>query len=79
MKPRDGAASDLPKPLRFAVGSAIPPSKEAVGAWRTKRAVDAYLRGIAIPKDGALTSSDIFRAEWATGIGIDDETHSGHS
>lgn len=70
---RDAGRSDLPAPLQYPLANPAAPSKDEVEPWWSKAAIEAWM------KDGAsagkrLKASDLFDAEWNTGIGINPET-----
>lgn len=75
--PRDASgniASDLPELLSYVLRSPAKPSKLQPDAWRTKHAIESYLRGEDAPSGSTYSTSDIFLSEWTTGIRIDPET-----
>lgn len=73
--PLSGAASSLPKPLRFACANRLPPSKEyAAKAWLSQNAWENYIHGKreeALEKDDAVNDTDFADTEYTIGIGID--------
>lgn len=69
------ASCSLPKPLRYAVASQRPPSKEKAGGWLSANGFAAYAQAMGgNPAADARADAAIFDAEMSIGIGIDD-TH----
>ncbi len=68
-------ASDLPKPLRYSLGSAALPTKDELPRWWNLAQYEAYLRGETLPlSDFDTKQGELFAAESTTGIGTDPET-----
>lgn len=74
----DRGNSSLPAPLRYATGSTVPPSKEALAAWWSEGAWNAYLN--TPPRDKPAgrpffkKDSDFSDVEHTYGIGINPDT-----
>ncbi len=67
--------SSLPKPLKYPVSSALPPSKDTNGKnWLTGDAYQNYLNGKVVDKDYGFKDSDFSDTESQIGIAIDPET-----
>ena len=69
-----GGASNLPKPLRYALGSQSQPGKQDPKPWWSKSALEAYLKHQAPDPSHLFHREDLFTGEWTTGIGIDPAT-----
>ncbi len=70
---KPGIATNLPKPLKYAVANTRPPSKEELGDWIDLSALNRYLNGEA--KIEAVRNEEVFAVESRPGVGIDPDTH----
>jgi CRISPR-associated protein Cmr3 len=75
-----GSHSNLPAPLKYAVGSGVAPSKETAPPWWSEGAWNSYLGTQARDEAAARVffkrDSDFSDAEHTYGIGIDPDTES---
>jgi len=68
----DAGRSNLPRSLKYAAANPAEPAKEKPArAWRSRAAIEAYLRGR--PGGESADSADLYEGEWVTGIGMDPE------
>ena len=65
---------NLPAPLRYAVASSVPPSKENVYPWLSADAFRRYLAGDVVSGD-TVSADALYVCEARPGVGIDPETH----
>ncbi len=71
------AQSNLPRPLEYAVGNRLPPSKESgVKAWLSQAAYELYINGseTAVKEYESQNDADFADTEHTIGIAIDPET-----
>jgi CRISPR-associated protein Cmr3 len=73
-------SSSLPKPLRYATGSTVPPSKESTSRWWSEGAWNAYLdtpaRSPLAARAFFKQDADFSDTEHTYGIGINPDTNS---
>jgi len=69
-----GGSTNLPAPLRFALGSVVEPDKEGAEPWWNKAAVERYLDSTPSSVPQCLSDDELFAGEWSTGIAIDPAT-----
>lgn len=65
---------NLPRPLRYPLGATVRAGKQVVPEWWSARAYGAWLRGEPVPAVECRRGSELFDAEWNTGIAIDPDT-----
>ncbi len=69
-----GGTNNLPKPLRYPLGSQSQPGKQDPKPWWSKSAIEAYLNQCAPDPSHLFPNEALFAGEWTTGIGIDPDT-----
>lgn len=73
MRSPENATANLPKPLKYPVGSFSKPSKEKPGGWIALKELARYLEG-ATKKLETVSAEQLYLTESRPGIGIDPES-----